>query len=59
MGISEADKYLAEHSHIERIPNGAPLIVSGVGTRPKIDDAFRDKLKEIKKKNPRNKIDTY
>jgi hypothetical protein len=59
MSISARDEFLAANPHVEQLVYGAPRIVSMVGTKPKIDDAFRDKLKEIKKRNPRNTINTY
>lgn len=59
MGISECDKYLAENPHIERLVNGAPRIVSGVGTA-KVPDGFRDVMKAIKKRSGKdNKINIY
>lgn len=42
MKISEADVYLASNPHIERLVNGAPMIVSGVGS-VKTPDSFRDR----------------
>jgi len=62
MGISDADKFLAECPHIERLVHGAPMIVTGIhqfGHKKKPDSGFRDVLKNIKKRNPRNTIDTY
>ena len=53
MGISECDRYLETNPHIERLVNGAPRIVSGVGT-VKTPDAFRDVLKTIKKRSGKN-----
>jgi hypothetical protein len=52
MGISAADKYLEENKHIERMVHGIPMMASGVmnGARSKPDDAFRDLLKDMKKK---------
>lgn len=59
MGISECDRYLEANPHIERLVNGAPRIVSGVGT-VKTPDAFRDVLKTIKKRSgSNNSINIY
>jgi hypothetical protein len=52
MGISAADKYLEENPHIERLVNGAPMLVgSAMGGKTKPDDGFRDLLKDMKKKH--------
>lgn len=52
MGISEADKFLEENPHIERLVNGAPMLVgSAMGGKTKPDNGFRDLLKDIKKKH--------
>ena len=52
MGISAADKYLEENPHIERLVNGAPMIVSSaMGGKTKPDNGFRDLLKDMKKKH--------
>lgn len=51
MGISECDKFLADNPHVERLVNGAPMLVSGVGG-PKVADGFRDVLKNIKRNKP-------
>jgi hypothetical protein len=51
MGISEAELYLENNPHINRLVSGAPLIHSGrgLGGGLKIDNGFNDVLKEIKK----------
>jgi len=62
MGIAECEEFLKANPSVERLVHGAPMLVSKVGDfgyKRKPDDAFRDKLKEIKKANPRNTIDTY
>lgn len=52
MGISEADRYLEENPDVERLVNGAPMIVSSaMGGKTKPDDGFRDLLKDMKKKH--------
>lgn len=52
MGISEADRYLEENPDIERLVNGAPMIVSSaMGGKTKPDSGFRDLLKDMKKKH--------
>ena len=49
---SKKEAWMAENGHMTQIYRTAPLIVSGVGlSGPKIDDGFRDLLKNIKKKN--------
>lgn len=59
MGISEADRYLADNPHIERLVHGAPRIVTSVGT-VKVPNAWKDHLKEMKKKAGKTStIDTY
>jgi hypothetical protein len=52
MSISALEGYLRDNPHLEQLVNGAPMIVSGRGMK-KPDNAFRDVLKEIKKKNSR------
>ena len=59
MSITAMEEFLEECPFVEQLVYGAPAIVSMTGTKPKIDDAFKDKLKEIKKRNPRNTINTY
>ncbi len=53
MGISAADKFLEENSHIERRVNGAPMLVSSAmgASKTKPDNGFRDLLKDMKKKH--------
>jgi hypothetical protein len=55
MGISEADTFLENNPHIERMVNGAPMLHSGVGLGGglKVDSGFNDILKHIKKGNSR------
>jgi len=50
MSISARETYLAEHPELVQMLNGAPAIGDSIrmGIR-KPDDAFRDRLREIKK----------
>ena len=50
MSISALDQYLKENTNITQLVNGAPMIHSGRGMG-KPDPAFRDLLKDMKKKN--------
>lgn len=50
MFISDLDDYLKNNPNLTQLVNGAPLIHSGRGLQ-KPDPAFRDLLKEIKKKH--------
>lgn len=58
MGISEAETYLLDNPHIERLVHGAPMITR-FGGNQKPDSGFRDRLKEIKKKHRRSNINTF
>lgn len=50
MSISEREAYLQQNPTVEQIFTKAPLLHSGSGINGvKPDDAFRDKLREIKK----------
>lgn len=50
MTITEREKYIRDNPHMEQMVYGAPAIGDSIrlGLR-KPDDAFRDRLKEIKK----------
>lgn len=50
MSISALEGFLKENPNLVQLINGAPMIVSGRGLK-KPDSAFRDLLKEMKKKN--------
>ena len=54
MSISSLAVYLSEHPHVQQLINGAPAIADPIrlGLR-KPDDAFRDRLKDIKKAHSR------
>lgn len=54
MSITERDKYLEDNPHIIQLVHGAPAIGDAIrlGLR-KPDDAFRDRLKDIKKHHSR------
>lgn len=52
MGISACDQYLIENPHIERLINGAPMIVGGRGDRVKPDGGMKELLGKIAKANP-------
>jgi len=58
--ISEYEEYTKVNPHIERYFGGAPSIGDPVrlGLK-KPDDAFRDKLKDIKRKHRRSIINTF
>ena len=48
--IDQREEYLASNPHLKQVLSGAPTLHSGTGlTGRKPDNAFRDKLKEIKK----------
>jgi hypothetical protein len=52
MGISACDEYLEQNPHIERLVNGAPMIVGGRGDRVKVDGGMQDLLGRIGRANP-------
>lgn len=64
MSITEMEGYLASNPHIQPLMNGAPSIGDSIrlGIR-KPDNAFRDRLKEIKKHHSkgltRSSINTF
>jgi len=52
--MDQRETYLQENPHCKQVLSGAPSLHSGSGlTGRKPDDAFRDKLKEIKKAHSR------
>lgn len=61
MSISELEEYLKTNPNITQTVNGAPMLVGGVGGKP--DNAFRDLLKNMKKKHSqgitRSSINTF
>jgi hypothetical protein len=52
MGISACDTYLEENPNIERMVNGAPMLVGGHGDRVKPDAGMNDLLGRIARANP-------
>lgn len=50
MSISALETFLQENPHIVQLVGGAPMIHSGRGLQ-KPDNAFREILREVKKKN--------
>jgi len=64
MSITERDEYLKSNPHITQLMSGTPAICDPIrlGLR-KPDDAFRDRLKEIKKSHSkglsRSTINTF
>lgn len=57
MGISEADEFLKQNPHIEKLVNGAPLIGDPMRLgRIKPPEVWRDHLREMKKKHYKNDI---
>jgi hypothetical protein len=57
MSISSCEKFLSENPLIELRHYSTPLIVRGVNAKP--DNAFRDVLKEIKRKHRGSNINTF
>jgi hypothetical protein len=60
MKISEYDQFVKDNLTLERYFSEAPTIGDSIrlGLK-KPDDAFRDKLKDIKKKHRRSSINTF
>lgn len=60
MGISEAEKYLGLNPHIERRPNGAPVISEPMlqGMK-KPDEGFRELLRNMKKHHRNSTVNTF
>lgn len=56
MAISEMEQHLVDCPELDVMPS-APGIVSGTGTRIKVDDGFKDRLREIKKAHRGSTID--
>jgi hypothetical protein len=54
MRISELDQYLLDNPHAETVPS-SPMVVGGVGSI-KVDNGYKDVLREIKKKHRRSTI---
>jgi len=52
MGISACEEYLSANPHIERLVNGAPMIVGGYGDRVKTDGGMQELLGRIGRANP-------
>lgn len=60
MSISERDKFLEDHPHIEQgLATPALCDPTRVGVRSKPDSGFRDVLKKIKSKHSRSNINTF
>lgn len=58
MSIAEMVQYIADHPNIETAVT-APTIVSGISTRIKPAKDFREILSEIKKRNPKGKVNDF
>lgn len=60
LSMSQYDEYCANNPHLERYHAGAPTIGDPIrlGLK-KPDDAFRDKLKDIKRKHYKSNINTF
>lgn len=58
MGISEAETFLSENPHVERLVHGSPAVIR-FGGNQKPDSGFRDVLKEVKKKHRKSNINTF
>jgi hypothetical protein len=52
MGISECDQFLKDNLNIERLFNGAPLLVGGHGDRAKTDNGFKEVLSKVAEAHP-------
>lgn len=50
MGITEADNYLRDNPHIEKLVHGAPMIGYSTVTK-KPDESFRQLLKHVNKRS--------
>ena len=59
MGIKEADDFLAANPHIERLVYGAPSIGYRTHIKMKPDDGFKDVLKEVQKKHPLGRVNSF
>ncbi len=56
LGISECDQYLIDNPHIERLFNGAPLLVGGHGDRVKPDNGMKEMLSRVAEANPHSPL---
>ncbi|NBR23638.1 MAG: hypothetical protein EBU08_07680 [Micrococcales bacterium] len=58
--LSQYDEFCKNNTHLERYHSGAPSIGDPIrmGLK-KPDDAFRDKLKDIKRKHYKSNINTF
>lgn len=52
MGISACDAFLESNIHIQKLFNGAPMIVGGHGDRVKVESGMSDMLGRIARANP-------
>ena len=60
MSIAAKEEYLVDNPHIQQIFTVAPPLgdIHRLGMK-KPDDGFRDVLRNIKKLNPRSKVNTF
>ena len=58
LSISECDTFLEENPDVEVVIY-ARAIISGISGHYKPDEAFKDMLGEMKKANPRSKINDW
>ncbi len=58
--ISQYEEFCQNNAHLERYHSGAPSIGDSIRMGfKKPDDAFRDKLKDIKRKHYKSNINTF
>lgn len=57
--ISDLQPYLADNPNIKQVIGGATAFIYDAGTNIKVNDGFRDRIKEIKKKYTINNIPDY
>ena len=56
LGISECDQYLIDNPHIERLPNGVPMLVGGHGDRVKPDNGMKEMLSRVAEASPHSPL---
>lgn len=55
MKISEREEYLKQNPHIQKVIT-TPMIVSGVSTRDKVPDGFKEVLSKVAEAHPNSEV---